>query len=86
MLCRHSLKSPILAAPSYATREFFANLRKLMIATEHQHDEILLILTQEIGFQSWGMAFAYIVVHNDQFEYPANSYVSSGGPRGQLSV
>ena len=75
MLCRHTLKPPILTAPTNATREFFANLRKLMTATEHQQDEILLILTEEIGFQSWGMAFAYIVVHNEQFEYSAKSYV-----------
>lgn len=46
-----------------------------MIATEHQQDEILLILTEEIGFQLWGMAFAYFVVHNEQFEYSAKSYV-----------
>jgi hypothetical protein len=75
MLCRHILKPPILTAPSNATREFFADLRKLMIATEHHQDEILSILTEEIGFQSWGMAFAYIVGHNEQFEYSAKSYV-----------
>jgi hypothetical protein len=46
-----------------------------MVATEHQQDEILLILTEEIGLQWWGMAFAWMVVHNDQFEYSAKSYV-----------
>lgn len=46
-----------------------------MIATKHQQDEILLILTEETGSQPWGMAFAYIVVHNEQFEYSAKSYV-----------
>jgi hypothetical protein len=75
MLCRHALKLPILTLPSSATREFFANLRKLMVATEHQEDEIVLILTEEIGLQWWGMAFALMSVHNDQFEYSAKSYV-----------
>ena len=75
MLCRRTLKPPILTPASKATREFFVNLRKLTIATEHEYEEIPLILAEEIGFQSWGMAFACMVGHNDQFEYPAKSYI-----------
>src|SRR5262249_34994407 len=42
----------------------------------------------EFNFYLRGMAFAFVVGHNGQFEYPAKSYVPSihGGPGGRLRI
>jgi hypothetical protein len=58
MLGRHILKPLIFTRASNTTRDFFANLRKLGIATKPERAEISLILPEEFRFRWQGMVLA----------------------------